>query len=290
MGRLHKYLRENKIKVDGKKQPLSFRLMPGMQVRLYAPECELSENVGPAFLRAREALSVVYEDAQLLVADKPAGLPVCGEEEQPDTLENRVRLYLYRRGEWMPDSGFAPSLCHRLDTGTSGLVLLAKTEAAHKAALELIRTRAVEKRYLCVTFGRPHPPAGTLGGYLLKDAAAGHVRIVQQSRPGAKEVVTRYRTVAVSGRLALLEVELVTGRTHQIRAHMAEIGCPILGDSKYGNNSVNRALHMKYQALCAWSLHFPTLPSTHPCAGLSDQTLYAPQPWYAQQVLDGTLQ
>lgn len=100
--------------------------------------------------------------------------------------------------------------------------------------------------------------------------------------------MTKYKTLAVSGRLALLEVELVTGRTHQIRAHLASIGCPILGDGKYGNNAANRELKLKYQALCAYSLHFPALPDGS-CAALSGKTLYASRPWYYAQVLDGTL-
>ena len=145
-------------------------------------------------------------------------------------------------------------LCHRLDTGTSGLVLLAKNNAAEAFLTAAIKAREIEKRYLCVTFGRPNPPAALLRDYLLKDAERGIVRITDTTAGGAKEVITGYETLAVSGRLALLEVELVTGRTHQIRAHLAHIGCPILGDSKYGNNAANRELRFKYQALCAWEL------------------------------------
>ena len=145
-----------------------------------------------------------------------------------------------------------------------------------------------EKAYLCVTFGRPTPPDATLGGYLLKDADRGIVKIVEDKQPGAKDVETRYETIAVSGRLALLKVQLITGRTHQIRAHMASIGCPILGDSKYGNNTANRELKLKYQALCAWELVLPRFTSPD-FADLSGKTFRAPKPWYYQQVLDGTL-
>ena len=183
---------------------------------------------------------------------------------------------------------YTPALCHRLDTGTSGLVIIAKTPEAEELFLSAIKNREVQKTYLCVTFGRPMPPDATLGGYLLKDADRGIVKIVEDKQPGAKEVETRYETIAVSGRLALLKVQLITGRTHQIRAHMASIGCPILGDSKYGNNSANRELKLKYQALCAWELTMPRF--TQPdFAFLSGKTFHAPKPWYYQQVLDGTL-
>ena len=114
------------------------------------------------------------------------------------------------------------------------------------------------------------------------------LELVEEKQPGAKEVETRYETIAVSGRLALLKVQLITGRTHQIRAHMASIGCPILGDSKYGNNTANRELKLKYQALCAWELTMPRFNQPD-FEFLSGKTFRAPKPWYYSQVLDGTL-
>lgn len=288
-GSLHKYLRENKIKVDGKKQPLSTRLTPGSTVRVYLSDA-LLDTSGPAFLAARPELRVVYEDNAVLAADKPAGLPVNDENEDiADTLIRRTMLYLYRKGAFSPGRDFAPQLCHRLDTGTSGLVLIAKTPQAQQRLLELIRLRSIEKRYLCVTYGQPVPAAATLRAYLLKDARQSHVRVLSAPAPGAKQIITQYRTLAVSGRLALLEVTLITGRTHQIRAHLASVGCPVLGDGKYGCNAVNRELRLKYQALCAHSLRFPVLPPDDPCAQLSGKTLRTDEPWYVEQMRDGTL-
>ena len=201
-----------------------------------------------------------------------------------DTLVKRVQTKLAAEGK--PTHAV---LCHRLDTGTSGLVLLAKNNAAEAFLTEAIKKREIEKRYLCVTFGRPNPPAALLRDYLLKDAERGIVRITDTTAGGAKEVITGYETLAVSGRLALLEVELVTGRTHQIRAHLAHIGCPILGDSKYGNNAANRELRLKYQALCAWELKFPAKISDERFAHLTGRVFHAEKPWYCQQVEDGTL-
>lgn len=289
IGALHKYMRENKIKVNGKRLPLSARLEKGSVVQVYIPDSVLDRPEGPAFLRARASLSVVYEDCDVLVVNKPAGLPVCDEAGTADTLIHRALLYLYEQKVFFPGAPFTPSLCHRLDTGTSGLVLIAKTPQAYQALLTLIRTRELEKQYLCVTFGRPQPEAAELHGYLRKDAQRGFVRITDHMCPGAKEIITRYETLAVSGRLALLRVTLVTGRTHQIRAHLASIGCPVLGDSKYGNNAINREWKLKYQALCAYSLRFPPLPQDSPCAALSMRTLYAEKPWYCEQIYDGTL-
>ena len=114
------------------------------------------------------------------------------------------------------------------------------------------------------------------------------VYIQQDNVPGARPVRTDYKTLAISGRLALLQVELITGRTHQIRAHLASIGCPILGDSKYGNNAANRELKLKYQALCAYELRFPDLHGT-PLEAVSGKVLHCEKPWYYRQILDGTL-
>ena len=288
-GRLNKALRENKIKLNGKKQPLSTRVMAGDEIKLFILDEVLDADrrvEGPAWKNARGLAQVVYDCPQIIIVNKPAGLAVDGPED--DTLLNRTLLYLNQQGEYKENDLYTPALCHRLDTGTSGLVIVAKTPEAEELFLAAIKNREVKKTYLCVTFGRPTPPDATLGGYLLKDADRGIVKIVEDKQPGARDVETRYETIAVSGRLALLKVQLITGRTHQIRAHMASIGCPILGDSKYGNNTANRELKLKYQALCAWELTMPHFNQPD-FAFLSGKTFHAPKPWYYNQVLDGTL-
>lgn len=276
IGRLNKALRENKIKVNGKKQPLSTRVQNGDIIRLFLLDEQLEKRALPPAV-------FVYEDEDILVVNKPAGIEVEGPSE--DTLVKRVQATLSKAGE-----STHAVLCHRLDTGTSGLVLMAKNSEAEKFLTAAIKNRTIEKRYLCVTFGRPQPPAALLHDYLLKDAERGIVRIVPSPAAGAKEVITGYETLAVSGRLALLEVELITGRTHQIRAHLAHIGCPILGDSKYGNNAANRELHFKYQALCAWELRFPAQISEARFARLQGRVFHAEKPWYCRQVIEKTIQ
>lgn len=275
IGRLNKALRENKIKLNGKKQPLSTRVQNGDIVRLFLNDDVLEKRALPAAM-------LVYEDDDILVVNKPAGVEVDGSAD--DTLLKRVCATLAERG--------GPSqavLCHRLDAGTSGLVLLARNAAAEQFLTEAIRQRQIQKRYLCVTFGRPQPPAALLHDYLSKNAERGVVRILSAPAPGAKEILTGYETLAVSGRLALLQVDLITGRTHQIRAHLAHIGCPILGDSKYGNNAANRELHFKYQALCAWELRFPAQIEDARFSRLAGRVFHAEKPWYCRQLLDGTL-
>ncbi len=275
IGRLNKALRENKIKLNGKKQPLSTRVQNGDIVRLFLNDDALEKRALPAAM-------LVYEDDDILVVNKPAGVEVDGPAD--DTLLKRVCATLAERG-----GASQAVLCHRLDAGTSGLVLLARNAAAEQFLTEAIRQRQIQKRYLCVTFGRPQPPAALLHDYLSKDAERGVVRILSAPAPGAKEILTGYETLAVSGRLALLQVDLITGRTHQIRAHLAHIGCPILGDSKYGNNAANRELHFKYQALCAWELRFPAQIEDARFSRLAGRVFHAEKPWYCRQLLDGTL-
>ena len=283
-GQCNKFLRENKIKLNGKKQPLTTALRPHDEIKVFIQEEFLQvpteEN---RYQFAGNLDNIVFEDDNLLVADKPAGLSVSDEDGAArDTLLLRAKKYLISKG-----SNAEPRLCHRLDTGTSGLVLIAKTEKAEKFLTQLIREHKIRKEYVCVTFGRPQPAASVLRGYHVKDASAGRVYIQKNSAPDAKKVETRYETMAVSGRLALLKVEIITGRTHQIRAHLADIGCPILGDSKYGNNAANRELKLKYQALCARRLTFPEIEGQF--ESWSGMKLNAQKPWYFDQILDGTL-
>ena len=288
-GKVYRFAKEKKIRCNGAHCDGAHRVRQGDVLALYLPEELLRPQEGPAYLRAREALRVVYEDAQLLVVDKPAGLLVTDEEGgEADTLLNRALRHLAESGDWEPQDAFTPCLCHRLDAGTSGLVMIAKTPFCRDAVLEAMRLRQFKKTYLGVTFGRPAPPSGTLRGYLSKDAARGLVRVTSAPRPRTREIVTGYRTLAVSGRLALLEIDLVTGRTHQIRAHLASIGGPLLGDSKYGNQAANRELRAKYQLLTAWRLQLPQF-GPGPLQQLSGRVLTAEKPWYYAQVLDHTL-
>ena len=158
-GRLNKALRENKIKLNGKKQPLSTRVMAGDEIKLFILDEVLDADKrveGPAWKNARGPAQVIYDCPQILVVNKPAGLAVDGPED--DTLLNRALLYLNQQGEYKENDLYTPALCHRLDTGTSGLVIIAKTPEAEQLFLEVIKNREVKKTYLCVTFGRPTPP------------------------------------------------------------------------------------------------------------------------------------
>lgn len=290
-GALHKYLRQNKIKLNGKKCPLSSKLSPGDEIRLYLPEPKPSAP----------DIRILYEDEQLLAVEKPPGISSGNNDDttDTDTILARAKVYLNCSDNYNTGYDFAnvkqlyekypPYLCHRIDTGTGGILLLAKNIDFLEWMEDQMRQKQLTKKYLCVTVGIPHEPEGILEGYLVKDAARGRVQITPKKSPGAKPVTTRYQLLTHSGQLGLLGVELITGRTHQIRAHLASIGTPILGDSKYGINEINRRLRCKYQCLFASEILFPTLEAGSSYAAYSDLHIRADAPWYVRQIYTGEL-
>ncbi len=245
--KLNQYLRENKIKVNKKKVPLSTRLHSGDIVYLYILDDVLDKTVSIA-------LDVVYEDSNILIVNKPAGL-IVQDENNPDSdsLLNRAKAYLKSRDDEYKDL----VLCHRLDTGTSGIVILAKNEDAENTITTLIRLHKIQKEYRCITYGIPKEREGTIDNYLLKDSKTGQVKQYAHEKEGAKRAVSEYYVANTNNEYALINVKLLTGRTHQIRVHMVGLHCPIVGDSKYGNNLVNRKTKQKRQLLCAYKIKFP---------------------------------
>lgn len=260
---LYKALRTKRIKVNRKRAEASLRLCEGDVIDVYLSDDIFADGASEnAFKVLTPHLSVAYEDDDILVCDKRPGLIVHSDaEEETNTLIEHIKAYLYRRGEYDPDSenSFAPALCNRIDRNTGGLVIAAKTASALRFINEKIRNDEVTKRYLCAVHGIPKKPCDTLRGYMTKDSAANLVTVYEERPRGAKDVrtiVTKYKTVATKGGNALLSVELVTGRTHQIRAHLASIGHPLIGDGKYGVNRDDRKKGYHYQLLYSRYIRF----------------------------------
>lgn len=255
---LYKSIRLKRIKLDGKRCEISTRLAEGNVIELYLNDEFFAPRPLP-FLDASGQLELVYEDDNLLLADKPPGLVVHEDEHGgKDTLIARIQRYLYEKGDYDPasENAFAPALCNRIDRNTGGIVIAAKNFATLTLLNEKIKQRELVKRYLCLIHGTLSKPENVLKGYHVKDAATNTVRIYPQPVPGAKTALTKYRVLEERGDTSLLEVELITGRTHQIRAHMAAIGHPLVGDTKYGVNRMNTQSAQRYQALYSYKLIF----------------------------------
>ncbi len=258
---LQKYIRIKRIKVNGKGTMRDTRLVEGDVLQLYINDeffdKPSEENMFLSVFKPQ--LNIVYEDENLLLVDKRPGLVVHADEtEKVNTLINHIQAYLYQKREWNPraENAFAPALCNRIDRNTGGIVIAAKNAEALRIINEKIRDHELRKSYLCVTVGRPKPPEGKIEGFLLKDEVKKQVSFYRHPVPGGKTAVTLYRTQETRGELSLVECELLTGRTHQIRVSMAQIGCPLLGDGKYGNGTANRKYGETRQALYSYRLSF----------------------------------
>ena len=258
---LQKYIRLKRIKVNGKGSKRDVRLNAGDVLQLYINDeffdKPSEENMFLTLFNPQ--LDIVYEDENLLLVNKRPGLVVHADEtEKVNTLINHIQAYLYQKREWNPkwENAFAPALCNRIDRNTGGIVIAAKNAETLRIINEKIKNHELEKSYLCVTVGHPRPAEGRIEGFLLKYEAKKQVSFYHKPVPGGKTAVTLYKTLESRGPLSLVECRLLTGRTHQIRVSMAEIGCPLLGDGKYGQGAVNKQYHETRQALYSYKLAF----------------------------------
>ena len=256
-----KYIRLKRAKVNGKSAKRDMKLSAGDVVSLYINDEFFDlpdENNG--YLRiTQHMLDIVYEDENILLVNKASGI-LCHSDsaDNVNTVISHIHAYLYQKGEWKPrdENSFRPALCNRIDRNTSGIIIAAKNAESLRIINEKIKLREIDKYYLAAVHGTPTPASGTLEGFLFKDSVKNRVFVNKVSSPGSKTAATEYRTIATAGQLSLLECMLVTGRTHQIRAQLAEFGHPILGDGKYGSERQNKQFGEKHQALCSYKLVF----------------------------------
>lgn len=258
---LQKYIRLKRIKCNGARCKGDQRLVSGDILQLYINDEFFDQpREDNLFLTLfQPKLDILYEDENIMLLNKRPGLVVHADEtEKVNTLINHIQAYLYQKREWNPkwENAFTPALCNRIDRNTGGIVIAAKTAEALRIMNDKIRDREIAKFYLCITLGRPEPAEGKLECFLRKNESKNQVEVFHHPVPEGKTAVTLYRTVKSRGELSLVEVELLTGRTHQIRASFADLGHPLLGDGKYGIGDVNRRYGETRQALYSYRLRF----------------------------------
>ena len=282
---LYKYIRLKRIKLNGKRCEISTRLSSGDLISLYINDEFFEKDSDKSYLKAPAALDIVYEDENILLVNKHCGLVVHEDENGGyDTLINRILHYLYDKKEYIPDdeNSFIPALCNRIDRNTSGIVICAKNAESLRIMNQKVKDRELAKRYLCITVGIPEKKEATLKGYLRKDEKLNQVKVAREPFQDAKTILTGYKMIKADRekQLALLEVDLITGRTHQIRAHLAFEGYPLLGDGKYGINRINRQYNIKTQALCAYKLTFKFTTDAGKLKYLNNKSFEVKDVWF----------
>jgi len=256
---LYKSLRKDCVKINGKHEKNSARkLTEGDVLKLYFKD-EFFEVPNPdtAFYNIEPQLDIVYEDENILLVDKKPGMVVHTDDNgECNTLIEHIKSYLYRKGEYVPEDehSFMPSLCNRIDRNTGGIVIAAKNAQTLRIMNQKIKDRELKKEYLCIVNGYLEKKEDILTGYLFKDEKKKRVYVYQTSKKGTKTIKTKYKVLKEKNGLSLVEVDLLTGRTHQIRAHFASVGHPLLGDGKYG--VTDKKSEYKYQALYSYKLTF----------------------------------
>lgn len=285
---MYKYIRQKKIKLNRKRTDISYKPAEGDIIEAYIPD-EFATKVPPKydFLSAPDTINIVYEDENILLADKKQGLLVHPDKnEYRDTLIARICHYLYNKGEYDPknENSFTPALANRIDRNTGGIVIAAKNAESLKILCEKIKNRELDKRYLAVIHGTLKKESDLLEGYLFKDEKANRVFLENNKTEKTKSIKTQYRVIAKRNNLSLVEVELITGRTHQIRAHFASIGHPLLGDGKYGKLKEDKKLGFNKQALYSYKLTFNFKTDAGILNYLNGKTFEVDDVWFAREL------
>ena len=286
-----KYIRIKRIKLNGARAERDTRLNTGDVLQLYINDefFEKPREDNAYLTVATPKLNIVYEDEHILLVDKRPGLAVHPHDgaEYGRTLIDHIQSYLYQKREWRPreENSFTPALCNRIDRNTGGIVIAAKTAEALRVMNQKIKDRELDKRYLAIVEGTPKPAEGSLKGYLFKDAKKNRVFVTDSPQSGAKSCQTNYRVLASRQGLSLVECELITGRTHQIRAQFAHAGHPLLGDGKYGK--LNKRFDRTYQALYSYKLTFRFSTDAGNLSHLDGKTFQVGKVGFAEEYFPG---
>lgn len=300
---LYKMLRKKNITLNNKKADGSEHLQAGDEIRLYFSDETYEKFAGTSRIPGAAApppcssspsklppVKIIYQDADVMIVNKPAGILSQKAKPEDISLNEYILQYLLKKGKVSRESiaAFRPSVCNRLDRNTSGIVTAGITYRGARALSDLLRERSVDKRYLALVRGALKRPAH-LKGWLTKDRENNRVSVQTAESEGAQEIETEYIPLGDNGRMTLLEIHLITGKSHQIRAHLASIGNPVIGDTKYGEEQVNgwyhRTWHGHFQLLHSWKLSFPKEGCN--LEALAGRTFRASLPDHFYRILEG---
>lgn len=290
---LYKYMRLKRIKLNRKRCEISTRLKEGDIVDMYINDEFFEQKFDRYdFMHASTNLSIIYEDENIMLLDKKVGLLSHPDDtEYTDTLLTRIKRYLFEKGEYDPkgENSFAPALVNRIDRNTGGIVIAAKNANALRILNQKLKDRELRKFYLLIVHGVLKKKEDILHGWLVKDEKKNLVKIFTKEVPTSKEIKTKYRVLSENSKMSLVEVELLTGRTHQIRAHFASIGHPLLGDGKYGRNSLNKETGYKKQFLYSYRLQFDFKTDAGELNYLNGKSFSVPKVWFKEAFLANEL-
>lgn len=284
---LYKAIRTKHVKLNGKRTEIAARLREGDVLTLYLNDDVLTPSKPKyEFLSAPTALDIVYEDENVMLVNKPEGLVVHPDDkEYRDTLIFRIQHYLYDKNEYRPadEQSFKPALVNRIDRNTGGIVIAAKTAASLRILNAKLKAREIDKFYLCLVHGVPKKKEDVLEARLVKDEAKNQVKVLPGKGEIGQLIRTQYRVIAQNGQESLLQVRLLTGRTHQIRAHLASIGHPLVGDGKYGVNKADKKRGFVHQALWSYRLTFDFRTDAQDLNYLNGRTYQVNDIWFMKE-------
>lgn len=261
LANVYKAIRTKNIKVNNKRSTINYKTQLNDVIEIYVNDNLLKKDQVVSFLNAKDIIDIIYQDDNIIVVNKPDQLLIYDEKKIiSDTLINRVKKYLYINKKWdyQKENHFEPSLVHRLDFNTTGLVIIAKNHEALTILNQKIKDHEIDKYYLCMVHGQLKRKEELLQNFLIKDDKKNIVKILDTIQPGAVLIKTHYKVLSYDSikNYSILEIKLITGKTHQIRSHLAYIGYPLVGEQKYSNKNIIKDKKHDHQALVAYKIIF----------------------------------